>query len=112
MARSKLARALKLLDDERRALKRSDFPALKRIVTRKTALVAGGPISRNADELARLRIEAQRNHRLIEATRAGIEDARQRLDALRNGPRSSTYSAAGDRIEHMAGQPGRLRKSV
>lgn len=100
-----------LLDRERLAIRAGRFDILERLVPEKQRLVAA--IDRehpSAESLARLRSAAERNGKLLEAMKSGVQAAMRRLETARSaGPDLSTYDQEGRRNVFRA--PGRGGKA-
>ncbi len=86
-----------MLDRERQAVLGGRFDVLERMATEKDRLVRAVVLqSPDLETLRRLRANTERNNRLLEAMRAGVQAARARLDAMRHPVTElSTYDASG-----------------
>lgn len=88
-----------LLDRERSAILSGNFKSLEKLMAEKERLfsrVVNG--AREQPTLDHLRRKAERNGRLLEAMRAGLKDASERLATMREGPAAlHTYDAMGKR---------------
>jgi flagellar biosynthesis/type III secretory pathway chaperone len=89
----------RLLDQERIAVLKGDFDALKRLAAKKERLIAllvqGGPLG---DQLERLRRKAERNHTLLEAAARGVRSVIDKIEI--SGAVQSplkTYDKSGQR---------------
>lgn len=96
-----------VLDRERAAILSGRFDTLERLVPEKERL-ADRLARKGADhpELDRLRARAERNARLLEAMRNGLNDARAQLNALRGTTQDlQTYDATGRKTNLGAPRP-------
>lgn len=102
-----------LLDREQAALLAGRLDELARLVPEKERIAAhlfGDATPMDADALTGLRQIAERNARLLEAARRGIEAARERIDQIRNGgPQMQTYDRRGRRSS-LSGAPSRVKR--
>lgn len=110
MSRSATA-LIGLLRDERAALRRGDIPAAGRLAARKARLLDRLETEGPGDRAVELAHAAERSQALLHAARTGIEAARRRVDALRNGVATRTYSARGDCTEIRAPANGIERRA-
>jgi len=98
------ARLARLLREERDALLAGDLDALGALAAEKERLAdALGQAAPDAPERLRdLARHAEENGRLLEAARAGLVAAQERIAAIRAGAPLATYDAAGTRRHHGA----------
>ena len=98
-----------LLDREREAVLQGRFDVLDRLAVEKERLVRA--VSKNStgpEALIRLKTASDRNGRLLEAMRAGVDAAQKRVRAMRNQKVSlQTYDAAG-RVQAIETAPRKL----
>lgn len=95
----------RLLDQERAAVLKGDFGALKRLAAKKERLIAllvqGSPVG---DQLERLRRKAERNHTLLKAAAGGVRSV---IDKIENSgaiqTSLETYDKSGRRQDSLNG---------
>lgn len=88
-----------LLDREREAILEGRFDLLNRLIEQKTRLISAfNPKDVDEKTLVRLRDQGQRNARLLDAMREGIEAVQNRLASFQgSGAALETYEANGRR---------------
>ncbi|WP_118137288.1 hypothetical protein [Oceanicella sp. SM1341] len=98
-------RVLSMLAEERSLLQRARLTELVALARKRDRLVdelaaRPGPGGEDTQAmLERIRSEAGRNQRLIEAFRKGVEDARTRLERIEKSTSEiGLYSRSGDRL--------------
>lgn len=86
-----------LLDRERLAVLDGRFDVLERMTAEKERLLRGfGRDSGSADGLSRLRLKSERNSQLLDAMRAGVIAAQDRLQAMQQKKDPlQTYDSSG-----------------
>lgn len=95
-ARSPVAAMEAALEKERAAIVSGTYDKLDRIAAEKERLAGRLRGAVDAKDAARLRDKADRNARLLDAMRSGLERARDRLTAiLQNSADLQTYDANG-----------------
>ena len=101
-----------LLDREREAILEGRFDLLGRLIEQKTRQVnALNPKDLDEKSLMRLRDQGQRNARLLEAMREGIEAVQQRLANLQGaGAALEIYEADGRRTKFLAAKKAETRR--
>lgn len=113
VAETALASLSEMLEQEAAALRAGDFAALEGLAGRKAGLLedlATSPLSAGA--AAALRSRAERNARLLEAARAGLENGMRRLRTLA-APAAplQTYDGTGQRNVLAAPPAGARRRA-
>lgn len=94
-----------LLDAVEQAARRADLPALARLAPALEAEMACTPPSDPA-LIRRLRGQAGRVARCLEAARQGVQAARRRLTEIRRaGGPLRTYDRQGQTLSHMSSAP-------
>ncbi len=87
-----------LLARERAAILLGDFPALDKLAREKERMASRlQGAAADPSSFERLRKMSDRNGRLLEATRKGLVDARQKIKALDAPQQLHTYDASGRR---------------
>lgn len=112
MTRKEIKDFLELLQQEEQALLLCDYANLGATMDAKTAFGALLEQSEiQADDMRRIAAALKRNERLLQAARAGVEDARNSLRALIQTDNSRVYDKNGHHQTMCAQTPQLARKA-
>lgn len=102
-----------LLLKEREAIMNGQYDRLERMTVEKESLLKALSKTRlEAEVLARLREQTERNGILLDAMRAGVGSALERLRAIQEpSPGLQTYDEAGRKKDLTSKKPGSVRRA-
>jgi hypothetical protein len=112
MPEHQISKFIRILAQERAAILATDFAAVSRLATVKTALFDGlNESDISPDDLLILKVDLSRNQSLLKAAISGITQAHERLAALETVRESlSTYDKNGEISRVEVASPAMERK--